>query len=190
MIAINLLRCILKHEHRQRRRCQAEAAVLLLVIVGTIAVCGFVWADLEQSLGQLQKEKVQKTAQLVELEHTRGQLKIMNRHTTDLRNRSQQVTHLTNQQRRSIQLLDTVSRSLDPLKLWLDTLEMKQDRVMLMGFADSKSQIVQFAQNLKRDGLFQEVTVLEAGHVSGEPSKYNFTMNLLLTAELDYVASS
>ncbi len=190
MIAINLLRCTLANEHRQRRRCQSEAAVVLLIVVGTIAVCGFVWADLEQSLGQLQKEKVQKTAQLVELEHTRGQLKMLNRHTADLRNRSQQVTHLMSQQRRSIQLLDTVSRSLDPLKLWLATLEMKQDRVMLMGFADSKSQIVQFAQNLKRDGLFQEVTVLEAGQVSGEPSKYNFTMNLLLTAELDYVTSS
>lgn len=190
MIAINLLRGTIEQEHRQRRRCQGEAALALLIVVGTIAVCGFLWADLAQSLGQLQKEKVQKTAHLVELERTRGQLEVIHRHTADLRNRSQQVTHLMSQQRRSIQLLDTVSRSLDPLKLWLATLEMKQDRVMLMGFADSKSQIVQFAQNLKRDGLFQEVTVLEAGQVSGEPSKYNFTMNLLLAAELDYVTSS
>ncbi len=190
MIAINLLRRTLENEHRQRRRCQSEAAVVLLIVVGMIAVCGFVWADLAQSLGQLQKEKVQKIAQLVELEHTRGQLKMIHRHTVDLRNRSQQVTHLMSQQRRSIQLLDTISRSLDPLKLWLATLEMKQDRVTLMGFADSKSKIVQFAQHLKRDGFFQEVTVLEAGQVSGEPLKYNFTMNLLLTAELDYVSSS
>lgn len=190
MIAINLLRRTLENEHRQRRRCQSEAAVVLLLVVGTIVVCGFVWADLAQSLGQLQKEKVQKTAQLVELEQAHGQLKMIHRHTADLINRSQQVTHLMSQQRRSIQLLDAVSRSLDPLNLWLASLELQEDQVMLMGFAGSKSQIVQFAQYLKRDGLFQEVTVLEAGQVSGEPLKYNFTMNLLLTEELDYVSSS
>ena len=190
MIAINLLRRTLENEHGQRRRCQREAAVVLLIVVGTIAVCGFVWADLEQSLGQLQKEKVRKTAQLVELEHTRGHIKMLNRHTADLRNRCQQVTHLMSQQRRSIQLLDIVRRSLDPLNLWLASLELQEDQVMLMGFADSKSQIVQFAQYLKRDGLFHEVRVLEAGQVSGKPLQYNFTMNLLLTAESDHVSSS
>ena len=190
MIAINLLRCTLENEHRQRRRCQGEAAVVLLIVLGTIAVCGFVWADLDQSLGQFQKEKEQKTTQLAEWERAYSQLEEINRYTADLRKRSRQVTHLMGQQRRSIQLLDTVSRSLDPLKLWLIRLEMQQDQVTLMGFADSKAQIVQFVQYLKRDGLFQEVTVLEAGQVSGKPSKYNFTMTLLLRAELNHVTSS
>jgi len=135
-------------------------------------------------------EGAKKTTQLAEWERTYSQLEEINRYTADLKKRSRQVTHLMGQQRRSIQLLDTVSRSLDPLKLWLIRLEMQQDQVTLMGFADSKAQIVQFVQYLKRDGLFQEVTVLEAGQVSGKPSKYNFTMTLLLRAELNHVTSS
>jgi Tfp pilus assembly protein PilN len=190
MIAINLLRRTLVNEQRQRRRCQGEAAIVLLIVMGTVVVCGFIWADLDRSRGQLQKEKEHKSEQLVVLERTRGQLEVIHRHTADLKKRSQQVTRLMGQQRRSIRLLDSVIRSLDPLNLWLAGLEMEQDQVTLKGFADSKSHIVQFAQSLKRDGLFQDVTVLEAGKTSGESSVYHFTMNLLLISEVDHVTSS
>ncbi len=190
MIAINLLRRTLLNEQRQRRRCQGEAAVVVVIVMATVAVCGGVWAELDRSLGQLQEEKARKVARLLDLERTHGKLESTNRQTAALRHRSQQVTRLLIQQRRPIQLLDAVSRSLDSLKLWLDRLEMDQEQVRLVGFAESKAQIVQFAQYLKRDGLFQDVEVLEAARTSEESSAYHFTMNLRLITEPDYVTSS
>jgi type IV pilus assembly protein PilN len=190
MIAVNLLRRTLVYEHRHRRKCLGEAAMLLLVVFGTVAIFGFIWNDLDHARAHLQKEKEYKVVQLEQLERTRDQLKIINHHNADLKNRHQAATDLMAQQQRSIQLLDTVSQSLDPLHIWLSRLEMKQDKVTLKGYADSKSQIVQLVQSLKHDDLFYDVRVLEAERVSGESFAYQFTMNLLLISEGNHVTSS
>ena len=190
MITINLLRHTLTNEHRQRRRCQIEASVVMLTLVGAITICGLVWVALDRSLGFLQKQKEQKTLQLVELERIHGQLKVINQQKAELMSRSHQATYLEVQQRRSIRLLDTVSRSLNPLQLWLASLELEKDQVMLMGFAESKAQIVEFVQNLKSEKFFQDVAVLEAGKTSEESSVYHFKMSLLLTSGIDNVTSS
>lgn len=190
MIAINLLRRTLVHEHRQRRKCLSEAAMWLLVVFGTVVIYGSIWDDLVFSRAHLQKEKEYKVAQLEQFERTRDQLEIINHHKADLKSRHQVATDLMGQQQRSIQLLDTVSQSLDPLHIWLSRLEMNQDKVTLKGYADSKSQIVQLVQSLKHDDLFQDVRVVEAEKVSGESYAYQFSMNLLWMSEGDHVTSS
>lgn len=190
MISINLLRHTLENEHNQRRRCLVEGMVLLLMVIGTVGVCGLVWVNLERSFAQLQSEKEFKVVQLGQWERTHSQFEGAKRQIVDLRNRSEEITNLVVQQRRSIQILDTVSRSLDPLKLWLTGLEMEKEQVTLLGFAESKTQIVELAQFLKQAGLFEEVTVLEAGRTSEEPLVYHFTMNLLLISGIHDVTSS
>ncbi len=190
MIKINLLRSSLDKERGLRQRCKREAVVVMCLFLGLVLVSGFVWADLEGSLSQLHSQKNQKAAELVELKQRHEQFEMMNRQTADLVNRNQQVTALAAQQQQPLQLLDAVSQSLDPLNIWLAKLEMKQEQVMLMGFAQTRNQIVQFSRNLKRQEFFQSVAVLETGKKTGEPSLYPFTMNLLLVSELNDVAPS
>ena len=190
MIAINLLRRTLANEQAQRRRCQGGAALGLLILISLVTVCGVVWTNLDQSLDQLHKQKEQKLAQLVKEERLQGQVEELHRQTADLRTWSQQIAHVAVQHRQSIQLLDVVSHNLDPLSLWLTRLDLETKRVRLMGVAESRADIVQFAHDLKRDGLFQDVTVLEAGRTSEESAGYSFTMNLLLRSESDHVTSS
>ena len=154
MIEINLLGRTLENEQRQRRRFQVEAAVVILILTSALAVCGAIWMDLDRSLRVLQHQIKEKTVQLVKLKQVQEQLEVMHQKKTDLVARSHQVIRLAAQQRRSIQLLDTVSRNLNPLKLWLSNLEMEKEHVTLMGYAESKSQVVEFAKNLKQDGFF------------------------------------
>ncbi|MDA0737947.1 MAG: PilN domain-containing protein [Nitrospirae bacterium] len=190
MIEINLLRSSLDKERGLRQRCKSEAVVVLCLFLGLVLVCGFVWVDFERTLAQLHSQKNLKAAQLVELKRRHEQFEIMNRQTADLVNRSQQVIALAAQQRQPLQLLDAVSRSLDPLNIWLAKLEMKREQVTLVGFAQTRNQIVQFSRNLKGQELFQSVAVLETGKKTRESSLYPFTMNLLLMSELHAVSPS
>lgn len=190
MIAINLLRRPLVNERRVHLRSKMEAAVVMCIVSVLAIVCGFVWADLERSLEQLNSEKSQRVAALAEAKQKYDQLERLNQQTADLMNSGQQVLALAVQQRQPLQLLDAVSHSLDPLNIWLAKLEMEKEEVTLMGFAQTRGQIVQFAQNLKRQELLQSVAVLETGKKTGEFSLYPFTMNLLLMSESHDVAPS
>lgn len=190
MIEINLLRSSLDKERGLRQRCKREAAVVMCLFLGLVLICGFVWADLERSLAQLHGQKNQKAAELVTSKQRHEQFEMMNQQTVVLVNRNQQVVALAAQQRQPLQLLDAVSRSLDPLNIWLAKLEMKHEQVTLIGFAQNRNQIVQFSRNLQRQELFQSVAVLETGKKTEESSLYPFTMNLLLMSELHDVAPS
>jgi len=190
MIVINLLRRPLDNERRVRLRCKREFAAMMCVFLVMAIVCGFVRTDLDRSLVQLQTEKSQKMVELVEAKNKYAQFEMMNQQIVDLRNSGQEVLALAIQQRQPLQLLDAVSHSLDPLNIWLAKLDMENAKVTLMGFAQTRGQIVQFAQNLKRQELFQSVAVLETGKKTGEFSLYPFTMNLLLMSELNNVTPS
>jgi type IV pilus assembly protein PilN len=190
MIAMNLLRRTLANEQRRRRRCQIEMTVGLFLLVGTFVVSGFIWWDMDTSISSLHRQEAQQIVTLREVEHSHSQLQVTNRQIADLRERSHRVTHLIAQHHQAIQLLDVVSHSLDPLRLWLSALEMEQAQVKLVGFAESKDQIVQFAKLLKEDSIFQNVSVREAGRASGESPTYHFIMDLLLTSEVEYGKSS
>lgn len=190
MIAINLLRHPLDNERRMRQRSKREAVGVMYLVLGMVIVCGLVWNDLDRSLVQLQDQKNQRMVELVEVKKKFDQYDLMNRQTLDLKSKSQEVTALAALQRQPLQLLDAVSQSLDPLNIWLAKLEMKKEQVTLVGFAQTRNQIVEFAQNLKRHELFQSVAVLETGKKAGESSLYPFSMNLLLMSELNDVAPS
>ncbi len=190
MITINLLRRSLDNERRMQRQSKREAVGVVCLILGLVIVCGFVWIDLNRSLMQLQSKKNQRMTALVDAKKKFDQLNLMNRQTLDLMTRSQQVAALATLQRQPLILLDAVSRSLDPLNMWLAKLEMENAQITLVGFAQSRKHIVQFAQNLKRQEFIQSVAVLETGKKNEESSLFPFTMNLLLMAELNDVAPS
>jgi len=190
MIAINLLRHPLDNERRMQQRFKRDVVGVMCLVLGMVIVCGLVWNDLERSLVRLQDQKNQKMVELVEVKKTFDQFDLMKRQALDLKSKSQQVEALAALQRQPLQLLDGVSRSLDPLNIWLAKLEMKKEQVTLVGFAQTRRQIMQFAQNLKRQKFFQSVAVLETGQKAGESSLYPFSMNLLLTSESNDVAPS
>lgn len=190
MIAINLLRHPLDKERRRWQRGKREAALGMGIFLAMVIVCGYVWVDMNRSLEQLHSQKNQKFAQLAESKQRHDQIEMMRQKIKDLMYRNQQVTILAVQQRQPLQLLDAVSRSLDPLNIWLAKLEMSKEQVTLVGFAQNRNQIVQFSQNLKRQEIFQSVAVLETGKKTGDSSLYPFTMNLRLLSELNDVAPS
>ena len=190
MIAINLLRRPLANEQRRRRRCQIELSVGVFLIVGILVASGLIWWNMDRSISSLREQEAQRMDRLRGVEHFQSQLEATSHQLDDVKERSRQVTNLLVQRRQAIQVLDVVSRSLDPLRLWLSDLEMEQGQVKLMGFSESKDQIVKFAKLLNQDSLFQNVTVREAGRVPGESSSYHFIMDLLLTSEVEYVRAS
>jgi type IV pilus assembly protein PilN len=190
MITVNLLRRTLANEQRHRRRCQVEATVLVFVLVSFTVVCGIVWWDLDHSRNHLQIVKEQKAIQLGEMKRLHAQIEKLNVQARSLLKRSHEVARLSAQQRQSIRLLDVVSESLNPLRIWLASLQMEKGNVILRGYTESKDQIVEFADLLKRDEIFQDVAILETGLASEDFSGYEFSMNLRLSKAWNHVTTS
>ena len=190
MITINLLRRKIADEERDRRRCRFEASLVMSILVGTIAVCGFVWWDLDDSRANLQRLKEQKVGELAIKARMQRQLSDITVQIEDLQARSRLVARLADQQRRTIQLLDAVSRSLDPLTIWLSSLQMEREKILLMGFAKSKAHIVEFAELLKHEEIVQDVAILETGKTTENASVYGFSVNLQLMKEAGDVTPS
>jgi len=190
MITVNLLRRTLANEHRHRRRCQMEATVMAFVLVSFTVVCGMVWWDLDHSRNHLQIVKEQKALQLGAMKRLHAQIEKLNAQARHLLKRSHAVARLSAQQRQSIRLLDVVSQSLNPLRIWLASLQMENGNVILRGYTESKNQIVEFANFLKRDEIFQDVAILETGKTSEDFSGYEFSMNLRLKKEWNHVTTS
>ena len=117
MITINLLRRTFVNEQRRYRRCQIELSVGLLLIVGMVVASGLIWWNMDKSISSLHRQEAQLVDRLRSVEHFQSQLVATTRQLADVKERSLRVTHLLVQRRQAIQVLDVVSRSLDPLRL-------------------------------------------------------------------------
>ena len=80
-----------------------------------------------------------------------------------------------------VRVLDHVSQSLDPLKLWLVRLNVRGNDVELEGRAMSNDDVVEFVNNLRRTNFFTNILLAESR--AGTEQKFNlyqFKLNFSL----------
>lgn len=190
MVKINLLRRSRAEKSQRHRQARFEALVLIGVLALMVVGGGVTWWNLSQTRDYYQMVKDRKVHQLSQQQRRSQQAEGLNQQVAALEDRITRVSRLVEQRRRAIQLLDVVSRSLDPLALWLENLQMNHDTVLVEGLAVSKRPIVEFANTLKAHSLFQDVAILETGQSAEEVALVEFSIMLHFAEGGDHVISS
>jgi type IV pilus assembly protein PilN len=78
-------------------------------------------------------------------------------------------------------VLDYVSRSLEPLKLWLVRLSIKGNNVEVEGRAMTNDDVVEFVNSLRQTDYFSSILLRESrAGTEGKVNVYQFRLDLTL----------
>ena len=189
MIRINLLKRSLADARQLRRRRLVEFGVGV-VAFGTLGLLlGLLWVDTQERV-QVLEEVLPEKRMLVISQRT------FEEEVEDLLNQKEQLTrevlqrnHVQRLRSQPVSILDGVSRSLDPLDLWLIAMDLDQGSLQLKGIAGSREEIFRFSQKLSQEPDFHALTILEArtDWVEDEPV---VSFSLHLTVDNDHHGSS
>lgn len=161
MIRINLL-----HGTRPRKvsgqldvRVEAGVAVALLVVV--FGGCWYYSDSLSTQIEAKQLETAGQTTQIQVLKKEVKKVEDFEKKKKQLEAKSQIIDKLEQDRVGPVKVLDTISKSLDPLKLWLTSLKVKGKKVEVNGRALTNDDVVGFVNNLRRGGEFKNINLGE-----------------------------
>lgn len=181
MIRINLLggprAKAAKAEWDVRVELVGGIALVILTIVGCLYYSGML--DSEISARELEKE--QKNKQIAVLQEKLKQVQDFEQKKKLLEDKNRIIEQLEKSRAGPVKVLDYVSQSMEPLKIWLTRLSVKGNDVELEGRAMTNDDIVEFVNNLNRTGYFTDIRLLETR--AGSEAKlnvYQFKVNLTL----------
>src|SRR5437870_12283152 len=136
---------------------------IMLVFVGT---CGYRWQMLVDEVTLKTQIKESKTRELEVLKKKVQEVEDYEKNKRLLEDKNRIIEQLRKNQGGPVRLLDYLSQSLDPLKIWLSTVD-GDVQVAITGKALTNDDIVQFIRNLQQSGYFIDV-MLEESRQSAE----------------------
>lgn len=157
MITINLLPWQRIHQLQQRQNLRMQARIGVIVVALTFIVCGGLWVFLDREGHALVLEKRTKQQQLVLVREQAKQVDEVEQKRELFEQSHAIIDQFKHRQKDQILLLDHVSESLNPLKLWLRQLRIRQAVVEIEGQAIKSTDIVQFVQNLRETDFFDRL---------------------------------
>jgi len=149
LIKINLLPVARATKKVALNDVQYQLAAGLAVIFVLVAVCGYRWQMLSEQVLQQTHVKESKQKELVDL-------------------KKKVIEQLRKDQGGPVRLLDHVSQSLDPLKIWLTNVEQGSAQIVLDGRALSTDDVVEFVKSLQRSNYFSSVLLEESRQATEE----------------------
>ncbi len=178
MMAINLLRRSLADSRHLRRKGRLESVIGLLALSMVCIVSGLIWANVNKQIQSLQQELADKRVQVSSQARFESDVKVLVEQRKKL---MQEILRLEDFQSSRVQpgnILDTISQSLDPLDLWLVTMQLEKGRLALDGLAGSREDILRFSKNIDDQALFKDVTISETrAELIAAEALYSFSMN-------------
>lgn len=179
MIRINLLPGPRAKAVQQQRDVQVEAAGAAgLVGVVLLGCLYYSWA-LGNEIETLDRERAEKEQQVKVLKSKVKQVENFKKNQKLLQEKNQVIDKLEKERAGPVLVLDHVSRSLDPLKIWLVRLSMKGRDVELEGKALTTNDIVELVNNLRRTDYFSSVRLIESrATLEAQVGLYHFRVDL------------
>ena len=163
MIKINLLPV-----KRAARKVKAPADDSLMQVgigVGVILIflgaCGYRWQILTDEVAMQTQVKTTKAKELEELKKKVIEVEDFEKKKLQLEDKNRIIEQLRKNQSGPVKLLDHLSRSLDPLKIWLLSVD-GDTQVTVSGKALTNDDIVEFIRNLQRTNYFSLVSLDES----------------------------
>ena len=163
MIKINLLSARQKRQYPfyQQWVLQGQVGIGIGILLLTIGTCWVLEKTLTQQHNTALQEKQSKEQMLATLNDEAKQLRQLEQTRTVLLTDYHLLESPDSQKMIPVVLLDVVSRSLDPLNLWLFNLSIDELEVELKGRALDGKDILRFVENLERSAVFGNLRTVE-----------------------------
>ncbi|MCP9454516.1 MAG: PilN domain-containing protein [Nitrospira sp.] len=182
MITINLLASG-PRRFKAKPKYDIRAQILLSVGVVLIALAGCWWyaTALEREIEALTEEKQNKEKQVAQLKEQVKQVQDFEQKKKLLEEKNRVIDQLEQTRGGPVKVLDYVSRSVDPLNIWLTRLGISTDTVELEGKALTNDDVVAFANNLKGTDYFTAITLQESkAATENKVNLYQFRLTVRL----------
>jgi type IV pilus assembly protein PilN len=181
MIRINLLPGPKGRKAKPQYDVRAQALLGVGIVVITLAGCWWYSASLDEELEARQTEKSEKTKQVASLNEQVKQVADFEQRKKHLEDKNRIIDQLEKSRVGPVKVLDHVSQSLDPLKLWLIRVAVTGQAVDLEGRALSNDDVVEFVNNLRRTDYFTNIDLQESrSALESQISVYQFKMGFRL----------
>ena len=181
MIRINLLAGPRARKIRPEWDVRAELALAVGLVVLTGGACFYYSGMLDQEIEARQAEKQDKQKQLVALKEKVKQVEDFEQKKKLLQDKNRVIEQLEKSRGGPVRVLDYVSRSLEPLKLWLVRLSIKGNSVEVEGRALTNDDVVEFVNNLRQTDYFSSIQLRESrAGTEGKVNVYLFRVDLTL----------
>jgi type IV pilus assembly protein PilN len=141
---------------------RAQVLLGIGVILVTLAGCWWYSASLDSELDARQEEKRDKEKQVTQLKERVKQVQDFEKRRKLLEDKNRIIDQLEQSRMGPVKVLDHVSQSLEPLKVWLTKLGVTSDTVELEGKAITNDDVVEFVNNLRRTDYFTGINLQES----------------------------
>lgn len=162
MITINLLPAQRAKQLKAKRVFRLQMAAGSGTLVVTVLACWLISQSLSEDIARRENDVQVKTSQLAALKAKAKQVAEWEQKQELLKRHARILDDLKKKQKNPVHVLDTVSRSLDPLKLWLTRMSVTNERVQVEGRALTNFEIVQFVRNLHSTDQFENIWLEES----------------------------
>ena len=168
MIKINLLPVARATKTAAFSEIHLQVGIALAAILVLVAVCGYRWQMLSDEVTQQTVLREAKKKELEDLKKKVAEVQSYEANRKLLENKNRVIEQLRKNQGGPVHLLDHVSESLDPLKLWLTSLEDAGSQITIDGRAATTDDVVEFVKNLQRSNYFSSVLLEESRQAAEE----------------------
>ena len=180
MIKINLLP--VKRAGKKTKAPADEALMQLGIGLGVVLIflgaCGYRWQMWEGEIALQTQLKESKTKEVEALKKKVQEVDDYEKKKQALENQVRIIEQLRKNQGGPVRLLDYLSQSLDPLKVWLSSVE-GDAQVTVAGKALTNDDIVEFIKNLQQSKHFSSVTLQESVQATEEGiTVYSFRLTM------------
>ncbi len=179
MIRINLLPTQRAKGPTKKWDVELELAIAIGVFVVTVGICVFYSGMLDDEIDARMLEKQTKEMELNKLKEKVKLVEEFEKRKKLLEDRNRIIEELDKSRSGPVHALDHVSRGLEPLKVWLVRLSMKDSEVTVEGKALTNDDVVEFVNNLRRSDYFEDIRLLETRSViEGKLDVFSFRLNM------------
>lgn len=162
MIRINLLSGPKGRAAKPQYDVRAQALLGIGVLLVTIAGCWWYSASLDEAIEARQEEKQAKEKQVAQLKEQVKQVQDFEQKKKLLEDKNRVIDQLESARVGPVKVLDYVSQSIEPLKVWLTNLKLSTDTVEVEGRALTNDDVVEFVNNLRRTDFFANINLQES----------------------------
>jgi type IV pilus assembly protein PilN len=158
---------------------RGEALIGVGALLITLAGCWYYASSLDEEIQAKQDEKQTKSTQVAKLKEQVKAVQDFEEKKRQLEAKNRIIDELEKSRTGPVKVLDHVSQSLNPLKVWLVRMSLKGANVELEGRAMTNDDVVEFVNNLRRTDQFATIKLMESR--AGQDNKmntYSFKLDL------------
>ena len=181
MIRINLLPGPKGHKAKPQYDVRAQALLGVGLLFIALAGCWWYSASLDDEISVRQAEKLDKEKQVAQLKEQVKQVSDFESRKKVLEDKNRIIDELEKSRVGPVKVLDHVSQSLEPLKVWLVRVAVTGKEIELEGRAATNDDVVEFVNNLRRTDYFTDINLQESrAAVESQINVYQFKLGFRL----------